>query len=43
MYGLPDYPFVTVRHPLKNLDFDELQRRVDGALPQLKMLLTTSH
>jgi len=43
MYGLPDYPFVTVRHPLKNLDFDELQRRVDAALPQLKMLLTTSH
>jgi len=43
LYGFPDYPFVILAHPLKNLGFSELARRADAALPQLKMLLTDSH
>jgi len=40
MHGLPDYPFVILRHPLKNLSPNELEERADAALPQLNRLLT---
>jgi len=40
MYGFPDYPFVILAHPLKNLNLGELEQRADAAFLQLKMLLT---
>lgn len=37
--GMPDYPFVTVPHPLGSLKPDELNERARMALPQVMGIL----
>lgn len=37
--GMPDYPFVTVTHPLGSLKPDELNERARMALPQVMGIL----
>ncbi len=37
--GIPDYPFVTVPHPLGSLKPDEVKERARMALPQIIEIL----
>ena len=38
--GVPDYPFITLPHPLGSLTRDEVRERAEAALPRIiEMLL----
>ena len=37
--GMPDYPFVVIRHPIGRLEEDDLRRRAEDALPGIVKLL----
>ncbi len=38
--GLPDYPFVVVKHPIGSLADEDLKARAKDALPQVVDILT---
>ena len=38
-YGLSDYEFVTVAHPVASLDDDGIRERVTGVLPDILRIL----
>lgn len=37
--GVPDYPFITLPHPLGSLTRDEVRQRAEAALPGIIELL----
>jgi hypothetical protein len=38
--GLPDYPFVVIRHPIANDSDAELRAKAEGAIDEIVALLT---
>jgi hypothetical protein len=38
-WGIPDYPFLSVPHPIANLTDEEINERVDAVLEQVISLL----
>ena len=37
--GIPDYPFITLPHPLGSLTREEVKERAESALPRIIELL----